>query len=903
MKIAIIGQSAFAASVYTLLKKDGHTIVGVYTVPDANNREDALATVAKEDNVKVFKLSRWRVKGKPIPEILDQYKQLGAELNVLPYCSQFIPMEVIEFPKHQSIIYHPSLLPRHRGASSINWTLIHGDTKTGFTVFWADDGLDEGPILLQRECPVDPDDTVESLYNKYLYPQGVIGVRDAVRLIANGTAPRIIQPTEGASYEPLLNKKELTMINFKSSAQQIHNFIRGMDKVPGATAIINGETVKLFSSSLYPGPIPYGKEVTVDGMVKPAIISYEGLILFGIDGGKVLARKIQLPSGKMISASKFGKEDVTSDVTLTEVEADQIENVIKKIWNSILLIPIESSTDFFKSGAGSMDVTRMIEEVKDATNIIDLTTEDSYMAPVLDDFVKIAVLKSRGVSLEPDLVYDEVTVKVSDKKSVTFPRQLFVNNEFVNSPSGLKLPIYNPHDESLITKVECADAEDVDRAVYAAQVAFQFGEWSKMSARDRGRILMKLADLMEQHKEELAIIESIDSGAVYTLAIKTHIGMSIETFRYFAGWCDKIEGSTIPISHARPNKNLTLTKREPIGVCGLITPWNYPLMMVAWKSAACLAAGNTLVLKPAQVCPLTALKLAELTVKAGFPPGVFNVLPGTGRECGQAIVEHPLVRKLGFTGSTPVGKQIMKSCAESNLKKVSLELGGKSPLIIFKDTDLDLAVRQAMGAVFFNKGENCIAAGRIFVEEAIHDEFIEKVARETAKIKIGNPLDRSTSHGPQNHRAHLEKLLDYIKKGSEEGAKLVYGGKQVVDLPGLYLQPTIFTNVTDDMYIAQEESFGPIMIISTFTNGDVNGVIKRANATEYGLASGVFTQDIKKALQVADSLQAGTCFINCYNKTDVAAPFGGHKQSGFGKDLGKDALNEYLVTKTVTIEY
>merc|ERR1712002_1197871 len=280
---------------------------------------------------------------------------------------------------------------------------------------------------------------------------------------------------------------------------------------------------------------------------------------------------------------------------------------------------------------------------------------------------------------------------------------------------------------------------------------------------------------MEEHQEELATIESIDSGAVYTLALKTHIGMSIATWRYFAGWCDKIEGSTIPINNARPNRNLAITRKYPIGVCGLITPWNYPLMMLSWKMAACLAAGNTVVIKPAQVCPLTALKFAELSHKAGIPPGVINVVTGSGSVCGQAIADHPLVRKLGFTGSTPIGQTIMKSCAVSNIKKASLELGGKSPLIIFSDCDMDKAVRMGMSSVFFNKGENCIAAGRLFVEDSIHDQFVKKVIEEVKKMKIGDPLDRSTDHGPQNHKAHLDKLVEYCQTGVKEGATLVCG--------------------------------------------------------------------------------------------------------------------------------
>ena len=481
------------------------------------------------------------------------------------------------------------------------------------------------------------------------------------------------------------------------------------------------------------------------GMTRPAIVSAEGLILFGNDHRPVLVKKIRTSAGKMIDACRYGQEDNAEQLELSERETLHA-SLIAETWKSILGVEVDKETDFFKSGAGSMDVTRLVEEVREKCEI-ELENEDVYMSTTLDEFVRTAVLKSRGSGGTTSLVFTPTHVQVSDKVSVSFPTQLFINNQFVDSSNGQSLSVINPTDESVICSVQSATTEDVDTAVLAAQQAFQNGEWSRMSARARGRLIYRLADLMEEHKEELAVIESLDSGAVYTLALKTHIGMSIETYRYFAGWCDKIQGKTIPVSDARPNKNLTLTKREPIGVCGIITPWNYPLMMVAWKTAACLAAGNTLVLKPAQVCPLTALKLAELSVKAGFPPGVFNVLPGTGRACGQAIVEHPLVRKVGFTGSTPVGKGIMSSCGLSNLKKVSLELGGKSPLIIFADTDLDTAVRQAMGGVFFNKGENCIAAGRIFVEETIHERFLQRVVRETERIVIGDPLHRSTSHG------------------------------------------------------------------------------------------------------------------------------------------------------------
>uniref|UniRef100_A0A3Q3AF42 Aldehyde dehydrogenase 1 family member L1 n=1 Tax=Kryptolebias marmoratus TaxID=37003 RepID=A0A3Q3AF42_KRYMA len=446
-----------------------------------------------------------------------------------------------------------------------------------------------------------------------------------------------------------------------------------------------------------------------------------------------------------------------------------------------------------------------------------------------------------------------------------------------------------------ICDVSLAQISDVDRAVAAAKEAFEQGEWGKMNPRDRGRLIYKLADLMEQHQEELATIETIDSGAVYTLALKTHVGMSIQTFRYFAGWCDKIQGSTIPINQARPNRNLTFTKKEPIGVCAIVIPWNYPLMMLAWKTAACLAAGNTVVLKPAQVTPLTALKFAELGTRAGLPKGVINILPGSGAVVGQRLSDHPDVRKLGFTGSTEIGKQIMKSCAVSNVKKVSLELGGKSPLIIFSDCDMDKAV-----SVFFNKGENCIAAGRLFVEDSIHDQFVKKVVEEVKKMKIGDPLDRSTDHGPQNHKAHLDKLVEYCQIGVKEGATLVweslmYDGCCGLVHGGFFFEPTVFTDVQDHMYIAKEESFGPVMIISKFKSGDLDDVLRRANATEYGLASGVFTRDISKALYVSERLDAGTVFVNTYNKTDVASPFGGFKQSGYGKDLGEKNCHSYCM--------
>uniref|UniRef100_A0A8C4QTV0 10-formyltetrahydrofolate dehydrogenase n=1 Tax=Eptatretus burgeri TaxID=7764 RepID=A0A8C4QTV0_EPTBU len=842
---------------------------------------------AEKEGTPLFKFPRWRVKGKPITEVIETYHSLGAQLNVLPFCSQFIPMEVIDQPQHGSIIYHPSLLPRHRGASAINWTLIHGDKKGGFTVFWADDGLDTGPILLQRECDVAADETVDSLYNRFLFPEGIKGMVEAVQLIADGKAPIIPQSKEGAPYEGI-QRKEIAQIRFDQPAADIHNWIRGHDKVPGAWASVNGQKLTMYGSTMHNTTVPEGQPLEIDNSPQPGIVSKNGLFLYGNDSKALLVKNLQFEDGKMIPASKYFSSAKQSKLELSEEEMALAE-AIRVIWKGILsnVSVIEDTTDFFKCGAASMDVVRLIEEVKQHVREVRLQNEDVYMATTFQEFVQTIIRRQRGEDDEEDLEVDYVSKEVNNM-TIRVPHQCFINGKFVDAVDGKTYETVNPTDGSVLCRVSYASAADVDQAVEAAKEAFEEGEWGRMNPRDRGHLLYRLADLMEQHREELATIEALDSGAVYTLALTTHIGMSVQTFRYFAGWCDKIQGLTIPINQARPNRNLTYTRREPIGVCAIVIPWNYPLMMLAWKSAACLAAGNTLVLKPAQVTPLSALKFAELSARAGIPKGVINILPGSGSLVGQRMSEHPDIRKLGFTGSTPIGKQIMKSCALSNLKKVSLELGGKSPLIIFNDCDIDKAVRMGMSAVFFNKGENCIAAGRLFVEESIHDAFVEQVLAEIKKMKIGDPLDRSTDHGPQNHEAHLEKLLEYCEVGVKEGATLVYGGRKV-PRQGFFMEPTVLTNVEDHMYVAKEESFGPVMVISKFTDGDVEGVLKRANNTEYGLASGVFTRDIGKAMYVCERLQAGTVFVNTYNKTDVAAPFGGFKQSGFGKDLGEQA--------------
>uniref|UniRef100_A0A674EIJ7 10-formyltetrahydrofolate dehydrogenase n=1 Tax=Salmo trutta TaxID=8032 RepID=A0A674EIJ7_SALTR len=869
LRLALIGQSLFGQEVYTNLRKQGHKVVGVFTVPDRDGKADPLAVVAEKDGTPVFKFPRWRVKGKPIPEVVEAYKAVGAELNVMPFCSQFIPMNVIDHPAHGSIIYHPSILPLHRGASAINWTLIQGDKKAGFSIFWADDGLDTGPILLQRECPVEPNDTVDSLYNRFLFPEGIKAMVESVQLIADGKAPRVPQTEEEASYEGI-QKKSNSKVNLAQPAEAIHNWIRGHDKVPGAWTVIDGQ-VRSLKHTL---SVPAGQALEIEGASQAGVVTKDGLVLYGSDSKALMVKNLQFEDGKMISAAKYFSSGDTASVELTDDEKKMAEE-IRDIWKGILsnVAAIEETTDFFKSGAASMDVVRLVEEIKQKCAGLQLQNEDVYMATTFQDFIQMFVRRLRGEDREEEMVIDYATKDVNNM-TVKMPWQCFINGKFEDAENGKTANTVNPADGSVScnAKQKHLNTHTHTHPTITHLSDFDIHSHIHTDIHTCGHYCIGTS--LNEHQEELATIESIDSGAVYTLALKTHVGMSIQTFRYFAGWCDKIQGKTIPINQARPNRNLTFTKKEPLGVCAIVIPWNYPLMMLAWKSAACLAAGNTLVLKPAQVTPLSALKFAELTVKAGIPKGVINIVPGSGGMVGQRMSDHPDIRKLGFTGSTPIGKQIMKSCALSNLKKVSLELGGKSPLIIFSDCDMDKAVRMGMSSVFFNKGENCIAAGRLFVEESIHDEYIRRV------VSILNP---PTTEGSGDTVGYLQPPTYH------PGTR-----------PSI---PTLFTDVEDHMFIAKEESFGPIMVVSKFKDGDIDGVLNRANDTEFGLASGVFTRDINKAMYVSERLDAGTVFVNTYNKTDVASPFGGFKQSGFGKDLGEDALNEYLRTKAVTVEY
>ncbi|HYV19627.1 MAG TPA: aldehyde dehydrogenase family protein [Verrucomicrobiae bacterium] len=474
------------------------------------------------------------------------------------------------------------------------------------------------------------------------------------------------------------------------------------------------------------------------------------------------------------------------------------------------------------------------------------------------------------------------------------PARLFIDGAWADPRSGLHFKTINPATEEAITEVAEAGAEDVDVAVQAARKAFESGPWSKMSGADRGRILWKLGDLIEANVQELGRLETLDQGKTITESTRVDVPLAADCFRYYAGWTTKLEGETIPVR--APSLNYTL--REPLGVVGAITPWNFPILMAAWKIAPALAAGNTMVLKPAKETPLTALVIAELAIEAGMPPGVLNVLPGRGTVAGQALVEHPRVSKIAFTGSTAVGQDIMRRGSDS-LKRLTLELGGKSPNVVFADADLDMAVRGASNGIFYNKGEVCTAGSRLFLEESVHDAFLDKLQSHVGKLQQGDPLDPKTRLGPQVSEAQMRSILGYVDKGKSEGARLVTGGERPQG-KGYFVRPTIFTDVRNDMTLAREEIFGPVLAVLRFK--ELDDVLAQANDTVYGLAAAVWTKDIKKAHRTARQLQAGTVWINSYGLYDSAMPFGGVKQSGFGRELGRQGLLEYTQTKSIWVD-
>lgn len=453
----------------------------------------------------------------------------------------------------------------------------------------------------------------------------------------------------------------------------------------------------------------------------------------------------------------------------------------------------------------------------------------------------------------------------------------------------------NPATGEVLTQVIEASAADVDRAVSAARRAFddKSGPWRKMSASERGRLVWRLADLIEQHIDELAELETLDNGKPIFESRNVDLPMVIDVLRYYAGWATKIHGETVNTFDSA----FTYTLREPVGVVGLIIPWNFPLLLASWKLGPALACGNTIVIKPAEQTPLTTLRLGELALEAGFPAGVLNIVTG-GPATGKAIVKHPGIDKIAFTGSTSVGKEIMRGAADT-LKRVTLELGGKSPNIVFADSDIDNAVKGAINGIFYGKGEVCNAGSRLFVESKVRDEFMEKLVGRAKKMVPGDPLDPKTRMGAIVSQEQMQTVLGYIEAGKKEGAKLIAGGNRtsVDGGKGFFIEPTVFGDVTNEMKIAQEEIFGPVL--ATLKFDDVDEVVELANRNQYGLAAAVWTRDVKKAHQLSRQLRAGTVWINTYGLMDAALPFGGYKSSGFGRELGQAALDHYTEIKTV----
>jgi acyl-CoA reductase-like NAD-dependent aldehyde dehydrogenase len=478
----------------------------------------------------------------------------------------------------------------------------------------------------------------------------------------------------------------------------------------------------------------------------------------------------------------------------------------------------------------------------------------------------------------------------------TLPTRLFINGEQLDAAEGRTHDVVNPATEEVIASVAAAGEKDVDRAVVGARATFESDKWRKMSARQRGEAVWRLGELILKNKEELARLETLNNGKpVFESMIDVRLAAA--TYKYYGGWADKIHGETIPVDG--PFLNYTL--REPLGVVGAIVPWNFPISLAAWKVAPALACGNTVVLKPAELTPFTAIRMAELAIEAGLPPGAFNCIPGPGSVAGTALVRHADVDKIAFTGSTEVGKQIMREAA-ATVKKISLELGGKSPNIVYADADLDAAARGALTGIFYGKGEVCAAGSRLLVEESAVEEVRTRILERAKKMVAGDPLDPKTRLGALVSKTQMDRVLNYIATGKREGAKLLIGGERTpVNGKGYFVQPTVFEGVDREMTIAREEIFGPVLAMMTFSDG-ITGATELANATIYGLAAGIWTRDIKKALRTAREIRAGTVWVNTYNMYDAASPFGGFKQSGFGRDLGVHAIEGYTQVKSVWVD-
>jgi phenylacetaldehyde dehydrogenase len=473
-------------------------------------------------------------------------------------------------------------------------------------------------------------------------------------------------------------------------------------------------------------------------------------------------------------------------------------------------------------------------------------------------------------------------------------RKMLINGEWVDAASGRTFDTLNPATEMVLATVAMGDAEDVDRAVRAARAAFaDDSPWRRMPHGARGKIIHRLGDLILEHLEEFALLESLDNGKPYSVAKVADVPLAADLFHYMSGWATKTEGATIPTSGLDPAQYLGFTLREPVGVCGQIIPWNFPLLMAAWKVGPVLAAGCCTILKPAEQTPLSALLLGELAMEAGVPPGVFNIITGFG-EAGAALAAHPDVDKIAFTGSTEVGREIVHAAA-GNLKKVTLELGGKSPNVVYADADLDKAIAGSAHAIFFNQGECCVAGSRLYVEEPVYDEVIAGITEQAEAIKVGDGLDPETTMGPLVSQEQFDRVTGYIRSGRDDGAT-IHGGDRVGER-GYFVAPTVLTGTREDMTAVREEIFGPVVAAAPF-NAE-HDILPTANNTNYGLGSGVFTRDISKAYRTARRLRAGTVWVNTWNVFDASLPFGGYKESGWGREMGSAVFNNYLETKTV----
>jgi acyl-CoA reductase-like NAD-dependent aldehyde dehydrogenase len=473
--------------------------------------------------------------------------------------------------------------------------------------------------------------------------------------------------------------------------------------------------------------------------------------------------------------------------------------------------------------------------------------------------------------------------------------KILINNEWVNSASGKTFPTINPATGTKICDLQEGDKADIDNAVAAAKAAFKRGSaWSRTDASKRGCLLQKFAQLMERDRLYLASLETLDNGKPFKDSYCIDVPFAIQVVQYYAGWSDKVTGQTIPVD----GDFFSYTRHEPVGICGQIIPWNYPILMFIWKIAPALATGNVVVLKPAEQTPLTALALGALAIEAGFPPGVLNIVPGYGPTAGAAIVQNPDVNKVAFTGSTEVGQIIMKGAADNNLKRVTLELGGKSPNIVMPDVDLDYAVEWSHIALFSNMGQCCCAGSRTFVHEDIYDEFVKRATERAQKRNVGDPFEISSDSGPQIDNEQFTKILGLIESGKKQGARLMCGGVKKGD-KGYFIENTVFADVTDEMQIAKEEIFGPVQSIFKFKT--IDEVIDRANETMYGLGGAVFTKDLNNAVTISNAIRTGTVWVNCYNCFKAQAPFGGYKMSGIGRELGQYGLQQYTEVKTVTM--